>query len=430
VGRIGAPFSGKFEMAEEVIVPKLGMAAAVVTLTEWKIEEGGRVQKGDPILDIEAEKSSFEVPSPGSGILHILLAQGEETDVNTVVALIAATEAEYASLRDGGGADAGSTEAPQEVREAPQPALALDVRDGRAPISPVARRLAAEHDLDVTKIIGTGPDGRIQKEDVEREIEARKSGGVAVSAAPGAADAGKRVKQTIPYKGMRKVIGENMKYSLATNAPNTMSGDFDLTVMAKYREALVDQEGKFGVRITYAELLIYAVAKALKQLPLMNSSLIENEIKLWEDINIGMAVALGERGEKGLVVPVIKGADQMSLVEISKAAKSLGERARADQLAPQEMTGGTFTVSNFGSVGVSAYSTPIINAPEVGILAVGRMTKKPVVKNDEIVIAPLLPYSLSHDHRVIDGAVAEAFLTILKDLVENTNADLDDLVAS
>jgi pyruvate dehydrogenase E2 component (dihydrolipoamide acetyltransferase)/2-oxoglutarate dehydrogenase E2 component (dihydrolipoamide succinyltransferase) len=411
-------------MAEEVIVPKLGMAAAVVTLTEWKIEEGGQVQKGDPILDIEAEKSSFEVPAPGSGFVHILLAQGEETDVNTVVALIAETEAEYAALRDGGPAATGSAEAAAEARDAPPPA-AQGPRDGHVPISPVARRLAAEHDIDVTKVVGTGPEGRIQKEDIEKEIEARKSG-----AAAGDVHGGKRVKTTIPYKGMRKVIGENMKTSLAVNAPNTMSGDFDLTVMAKYRDALVDQERDLGTRITYAELLIYAVAKALKQLPLMNSSLIENEIKLWEDINIGMAVALGERGEKGLVVPVIKGADKKSLVEISKAAKSLGERARADALALDEMTGGTFTVSNFGSVGVSSYSTPIINAPESGILAVGRMTKKPVVRNDEIVIAPILPYSLSHDHRVIDGAVAEAFLTILKDLLENPSADLDDLVAS
>ncbi len=207
--------------------------------------------------------------------------------------------------------------------------------------------------------------------------------------------------------------------SLAVNAPNTMSGDFDLTLAAQYREALVTREGELGTRVTYAEILIWAVARALAKFPLMNSSLIDNEIKVWKTINVGMAVALGDHGEKGLVVPVIRDAANKSLVEISKVAKDLGQRARNDKLLPEEMTGGTFTVSNFGSVGVSAYSTPIINMPEAGILGVGRLTKKPIVRGDQIIIAPMLPYSLTHDHRITDGAAAERFLTILKDIIEN-----------
>ena len=403
-------------MAEPLIVPKLGMAAAVVTLTEWKVKEGGRIEKGDAVLDIEAEKSTFEMPSPITGFLHILMPEGVETDVNTMVGFIAETQAEYDSLTKAAGDDAAPAPAvaAKPAPQATQPATAT--ANGHIFITPVACRMAKEADLDIRTLAGSGPNGRIQKVDVEQAIAARKTGApVAAPVAPGE----KEVAQVIPYRGMRKVIGENMMRSLAVNAPNTMSGDFDLTLAAQYREALVTREGELGTRVTYAEILIWAVARALAKFPLMNSSLIDNEIKVWKTINVGMAVALGDHGEKGLVVPVIRDAANKSLVEISKVAKDLGERARNDKLLPEEMTGGTFTVSNFGSVGVSAYSTPIINMPEAGILGVGRLTKKPIVRGDQIIIAPMLPYSLTHDHRITDGAAAERFLTILKDIVEN-----------
>ena len=403
-------------MAEQLIIPKLGMAAAVVTLTKWQIEEGARVEKGATVLDIEAEKTTFEMPAPSSGFLHILLAEGEETDVNTVVGLIAATEEEYAALKQGQAAGAPA-EQPGQASVEKQEMSATVTGGDRIVISPIARKMAAERGIDVATVAGSGPGGKIQKEDIEREIERRQSAPASDSTP------GKRIKSILPYKGMRKVIGENMMKSLATNAPNTFFGDFDLTEMVKYREELVRQERTLGTRITYAELLIHAVARALQQFPLMNSSLIDNEIKLWEDINIGMAVALGEQGDKGLVVPVIRNADGKSLVEISILAKQLSQKARAEKLVPDEMTGGTFTVSNFGSVGVSSYSTPIINIPESGILGIGRLTKKPIVKNDAIVIAPMLPYSLTHDHRVTDGAAAEGFLGILKQLVEKPSPD-------
>lgn len=403
-------------MAEPLIVPKLGMAAAVVTLTEWKVKEGGRIEKGDAVLDIEAEKSTFEMPSPITGFLHILMPEGVETDVNTMVGFIAETQAEYDSLTKAAGDDAAPAPAvaAKPAPQATQPATAT--ANGHIFITPVARRMAKEADLDIRTLAGSGPNGRIQKVDVEQAIAARKTGApVAAPVAPGE----KEVAQVIPYRGMRKVIGENMMRSLAVNAPNTMSGDFDLTLAAQYREALVTREGELGTRVTYAEILIWAVARALAKFPLMNSSLIDNEIKVWKTINVGMAVALGDHGEKGLVVPVIRDAANKSLVEISKTAKDLGERARNDKLLPEEMTGGTFTVSNFGSVGVSAYSTPIINMPEAGILGVGRLTKEPIVRGDQIIIAPMLPYSLTHDHRITDGAAAERFLTILKDIIEN-----------
>ena len=413
-------------MAERLIVPKLGMAAAVVTLSKWQVQEGDRVEKGDAVLDIEAEKTTFEMSAPSSGFLHMLAAEGEEADVSTVVGLIAATEEEYAALLTGGEANAAADQADRKADVERAPAAAKAGDGVQVPVSPVARKMAAAHNIDVAQITGTGPGGRIQKEDIERAIDAQKSG--AVRTPSESIHVGKRIKSTIPYKGMRKIIGENMIKSLAVNAPNTFFGDLDLTEMVKYRENFVRQEKKLGVRITYAEMLIYAVAKALRQFPLMNSSLIDDEIKLWEDINIGMAVALGDQGEKGLVVPVIKNADTKSLLEISANAKELAQKARAERLSSEEMTGGTFTISNFGSMGVSSYSTPIINSPESGILGIGRLTKKPVVKDDQILIAPMLPYSLSHDHRVTDGAAAETFMRIVKDLVENPRAVFGDLV--
>lgn len=425
-------------MAEQLIVPKLGMAAAVVTLTAWKAKDGDRVETGDPVLDIEAEKSTFEMEAPKSGYLVILLEEGVETDVNTVVGLIAETEAEYAALRGGGESVSEPVliekAAPAEV----QPASSSRGGGERIFISPLARRIAAENGLDIAALAGSGPQGRIQRKDVEAALAARKPAPANVPAAgsarpafapPSAADAaGKQLKEVIPYRGMRKAIGQNMMRSLAINAPNTMSGDFDLTIMAKYRENFVQQEGRLGTRITIAEMVMYAVAKALKQFPLMNSSLIDDEIRLWDSVNIGMAVALGEHGEKGLVVPVIRDADRMSLVDLSKAAKLLAEKARTDRLAPEERSGGTFTVSNFGSMGVSSYSTPIINLPESGIIALGRLQKKPIVRNDGIVIAPMLPYSLTHDHRVTDGAAAERFLAIVKGHVENRSAELSEMI--
>jgi pyruvate dehydrogenase E2 component (dihydrolipoamide acetyltransferase) len=408
-------------MVEQIIVPKLGMAAAEVTLTEWRVAEGSRVEKGDPVLDIEAEKTSFEMTAPATGFVHILMKEGEETDVNTIVGLIAESEEEYSALLRDDGQAAPAAAPVQSARQEQAPLAEKTAGAAPLPISPIARKLAAEHNVDIASVAGSGPGGRIQKEDVERAIEAQALSAVRPT------DSGKTIRSTIPYKGMRKTIGENMMRSLAVNAPNTMSGEFDLSETVKVRERLVAQEASLGARITYAEILIFAVARALRAFPLMNSSLIEDEIKLWQEVNIGMAVGLGEHGEEGLLVPVIRNADVRSLVDISLSAKDLGQKARAGSLSPDEMSGGTFTVSNFGSVGVSAYSTPIINHPESAILGIGRLTQKPVVKRDEIVIAPMLPYSLTHDHRVTDGAAAEAFLRILKEHVENVGPLLSEI---
>lgn len=414
-------------MASELIVPKLGMAVAVATLTEWKAREGERIEKGDNVLDIEAEKSAFEMTAPVSGWLHILVEQGVEVDVNSVVALIAQDEAEYAALAGTGASEAAvaAPEAPVPVQPAPPPPQAGE--GDRLFATPIARRMAAENGLDLASITGTGPRGRVQRDDVKRAIAASRDAIPAPTAptayAAATAHPGLTAGRVLPYAGMRKAIGENMMRSLAINAPNTMAGEFDVTVLARHRLALVREEARLGTRITWANLLIQAVAQALRRFPLMNSSLIGGEIRMWDQVNVGMAVAIGSDGTGGLVVPVIRGADKLSLVELSQAVTDLGARAREGRLGAAEMTGGTFTVSNFGSLGVSSFSTPIINPPESGIIGIGRLTEKPIVRNGGIVVAPMLPWSLTHDHRVIDGAAAERFLSILKEIIENPGDD-------
>jgi len=271
--------------------------------------------------------------------------------------------------------------------------------------------------LDISKIVGTGPEGRITKDDIEREIEAKKT---EIHKVPTEIHLGKRVKTTIPLKGMRKTIAEHMHRSLSVSAQVTTIAEFDVTDLVKLRENLLRQEKTIGTRITYTEILVFIITKALKDHPLINSSLIDNEIKIWEDINIGVAVGLGEKGDKGLIVPVIKNADQKSLVDLSKMMKSLAEKAQAGKLMPDDVTGGTFTLTSLGGRGVGLYQTPIINQPEAAILGVGRIRDRAVVKDGQIVIAPMMPCSITVDHRIIDGVIVENFLGRLQELIENT----------
>jgi len=432
-------------MAEQVIIPKLGMFSSAVTLTEWKVPEGGRIETGDPVLDIEAEKTTFEMPAPASGFLHILTPQGSEMDVNTVVGLIAATQEEYDALAGGASPAAANAADAAPPAAQPEPAPAQAENGGRQFSTPLARRLAREAGIDLAGIAGSGPNGRVQKRDVEqaaRRGAAAHAPAVTMAPAPAVPVAspvtpspvaapsanGRAIRGTLPYKGMRRSIGENMMRSLAVNAPNTMMGEFNFSAMVRARELLVARAERIGARITYSDLVLHAAAQALRAAPLINSSLVGDEIVIWDDINIGMAVGLGPNGDEGLLVPVIRNADRLSLVEISRKTKELADKARAGKLTAPDMGGGTFTVSNFGSLGVSSFSTPIINPPEAGIVAIGRMAKKPIIQNDGILIAPMLPYSLTHDHRIVDGAAAEHFLHAFKKAIENPSPEIGELV--
>jgi pyruvate dehydrogenase E2 component (dihydrolipoamide acetyltransferase)/2-oxoglutarate dehydrogenase E2 component (dihydrolipoamide succinyltransferase) len=407
-------------MAVQIVAPKLGMSMSDVTMVEWKAKEEEKVEKGSVVLVIETEKTEWNVEAGASGFLHILVQEGGKAKIGQVVGLIAETKEELEKIQKETPCELLTEkvkEAPlTEAAQAKPRAVGVEtVERERIRISPIARRMAEEHMLDITHIKGTGPDGRIIKEDIEQAIEEREKGAAPKEEIPPILYQGRKVKETIPLKGMRRVIAERMYGSLSGSAQLSFLGEFDATELVKLREAFLNKEKEIGVKITYTEILVYIIAKALKDHPDINVSLIENEIKVWEDINIGVAVALGK---EGLLVPVLKMADKKSLVEISQEIKSLVERTREGKILPHEVTGGTFTLTSGGAIGVSYYQTPVINQPESAILGTGPITEKPVVKNGQIVIASRLPYSLTFDHRVINGFGAEQFLARLKELVE------------
>jgi len=403
------------------------MAVADATIIEWKVKEGEKVEKEQVVVVIETEKLRTDLEAPAAGFIHIVLNDGDTAPVGRVIGIIAETKEELEAL---------PKEAPKEapaatVAEAPSAATAPQAEavparetaaaaggEERVKISPVARRMAEEHALDITRIAGTGPGGRIVREDIEKAIAAKGAAPAATPAAavPTEAAGEKRVKQTIPLRGMRGAIAEHMHRSLSVSAQLTAMGEIDMTQMVRLRKDLVDQESVLGTRITYTDLLVFAISRVLKNHPLINASIIDNEIKVWEDINIGVAVAL----EEGLIVPVVKAADQKSLKEISLTVKTLAEKAREGKLVPEDITGGTFTVSNLGAVGAGyRFETVIINQPESAILGTGAITERAAVRDGQIVIRPIMTYYFTYDHRVIDGAVAARFMASLIKVLED-----------
>ncbi len=405
-------------MAEYIAIPKLGMSMTEATLVEWKVKEGDQVEKGDVVLLIETEKTQWEVEASTSGFVHILVEEDVKAPVGRVVGLIAETKEELEALQKEPAKEIFTTVT--EVTEVPPveaaPPAAVRAEEGRRlRISPVARKMAEEHMIDITTITGTGPDGRIVREDIEKAIEAKKRGVPVAEAYEG-----KGVKTTIPLRRMRRAIAEHMHRSLSVAAQLTAMGEIDMTELIKRRNALVEQEEAIGARITYTDIFVLAIAKALKENPIINSSLIENEIKIWEDINIGVAVALEEGGEGGLIVPVVRNADQKSLLEINREVRALVEKARVGKLMPDDVSGGTFTLTNLGAFGGGwGFGTPIINQPQSAILGTGAITDRPVVREGQIVIRPIMTCSFTFDHRVVDGAPAGIFMAQVTQLLEN-----------
>lgn len=413
-------------MATYIAIPRLGMTSSRATLLEWKIKAGEWVEKDSPVLVIETEKVTWEIVAEISGFLHILVEEGAEVAVSRIVGVLAESKEELEAVRKEQPKEPSEVEAEAGERPSPERAQgegagkeggSLPESEVRIRISPLARKMAEEHRIDISKIAGSGPGGRITKEDIDKAIEERKMGPAAE--APSGTYQGKRIRGTVPFKGIRKTIAERMHESLAISAQLTTMAEYDVTELVRLREGLLRHEGGIGARITYTEIFVFAVSRALKDHPLLNSSLIDNEIKLWEDINIGVAVGLGEKGEKGLIVPVIKNADKMSLLQVSRATKALAEKAQAGKLVPEEVTGGTFTVTSLGGKGAGIFQTPIINQPEAAILGIGRIAEKPVVKAGQIVIASMMPCSITVDHRIIDGVIVENFLSRLQELLEN-----------
>ena len=405
-------------MAVFITIPKLGWGTEPLTLVEWKAKEGNWIEQGDIVLVITTGKITSDVEAEASGYLHILVEEGNEAPIGSAVGLIVKTREELEAIQREPPKEIITTVA--EFKEAPPaeatpvqaaaPAVAKTKGGERIRISPVARKMAEEHMIDIANIAGTGPGGRIVREDIEKAIEAKREVEV-----PPAVYQGKRVKSTIPLKGMREAIAEHMHRSLSISAQLTVMGEIDMTEVVKLRESLVGQAEVIGARITYTDIFVLAIAKLLKDNPIINSSLIDNEIKLWEDINIGVAVAL----EEGLIVPVVKDADKKSLVEINQTIRTLGEKAREGNLVPDDVTGGTFTITNLGALGGGyRFETVIINQPESAILGTGGITDRVVARDGQVVIRPIMTYYFTYDHRVITGAVAAKFLASMTKLLE------------
>ena len=401
-------------MAVSIAIPKLGWGTDALKLVEWKAKEGNWIEQGDIVLVITTEKITSDVEAEASGYLHILVEEGNEAPIGSAVGLIAKTKEELEVIQREPPKEIITTVA--ESKEAPPvqaaaPAVAKTKEGERIRISPVARKMAEEHMIDIASIAGTGPGGRIVRGDIEKAIEAKRK----VEVIP-VVYQGKRVKSTIPLRGMRKAIAEHMHRSLSISAQLTVMGEIDMTEVVKLRETLVGQAEVIGARITYTDIFVLAIAKLLKDNPIINSSLIDNEIKLWENINIGVAVAL----EEGLIVPVVKDADKKSLVEINQTIRTLGEKAREGKLVPDDVTGGTFTITNLGALGGGyRFETVIINQPESAILGTGGITDRVVVRDGQIVIRPIMTYYFTYDHRIINGAVAAKFMVNMTRLLEN-----------
>ncbi|TET45328.1 MAG: 2-oxo acid dehydrogenase subunit E2 [Dehalococcoidia bacterium] len=408
-------------MATEIKIPRVGMAVADATIIEWQFKEGDQVEERQIVVVIETEKVRTDVESPVSGFLHIMMNEGETAPAGQVIGMLAESKEALAKLQKetpaGKSAEAAQAAEPAAA-ETPkaEAAPAKEVvpaagEEGRVRISPVARKLAEEHAIDITQVAGTGPGGRIVREDIEKAIAVKEA-----APAPPAAVGERRVKQTIPLTGMRGTIAERMHHSLSVSAQLTTMGEIDMGEIVRLRNNLVAQESTLGTRITYTDILVFAIARILRDHPKINASIVDKEIKVWEDINMGVATAL----EDGLIVPVVKHADRKSLVEISKEIKTLVEKARENKLSGDEISGGTFTLTNLGALGSGwTFETAIINQPESAILRVGAITDRAVVRDGQIVARPIMTYSLTYDHRAIDGAVAARFSTSLVSALES-----------
>jgi pyruvate dehydrogenase E2 component (dihydrolipoamide acetyltransferase)/2-oxoglutarate dehydrogenase E2 component (dihydrolipoamide succinyltransferase) len=406
-------------MAVEISIPRLGTVGGDATLLEWTAQEGDAVEQDAVVLVIETQKIKFDVVAEITGLLHIIVAEGVKCPVGRVVGMIAASAEELERLQKEKPLVESGEEAPMASASSPapgaaEPAVRPETR-GDVRISPVAKRMAQEHMIDITRINRTGPEGRIVREDIEKAMVAKDK-----APKPPAAESEtigeKRVKQTIPLKGMRAAIAEHMHRSLAESAQLTAMGEIDMTELMGLRKAFVAREAAVGTRVTYNDLLVFTVAKVLKEKPVVNSSIVGNDIKVWDDINVGVAVAL----EEGLIVPVVRNADRKSISEISIISKALSEKARTGKLTPDEVSGGTFTLTNLGAAGAGwRFETAIINPPESAILGVGGITDRAVVRDGQIVIRPIMTYSFTYDHRVIDGATAVRFMARVIELLED-----------
>ena len=389
-----------------VTMPRLGATMTEGKVTEWLKKEGDAVQKGDGLFEVETEKLTSVVEAQDSGVLRkILVPEGSDVPVGGVVGILTMAGEEFTE-------EAVSAAKPVTVEERREPAgveKPEEMREIREKISPLARRLAEEYGVDILKVKGTGLEGRIVKEDILRAAQEKRPEERVELA---------KVAEIRQMSVPRKVIAEKLSRSHVTAAHVTITTSVDMTEAMALRERLAPEiERKTGTAVSYTDIIVKVVSGVLKEYPILNSTLEGDKIKLFADINIGVAVAL----EDSLIVPVVHNADRKSLAEIATYLNEKIEKVRRGQLSVDEVAGGTFTVSNLGIYDVEVF-TPIINPPECAILGVGKIIQKPWVVDDKVTIRPMATLSLSFDHRIIDGAKAAAFLQTLKENLQKPEA--------
>jgi 2-oxoglutarate dehydrogenase E2 component (dihydrolipoamide succinyltransferase) len=458
-------------MATDVVMPQMGESIAEGTIVRWIKKVGDAIERDEPLFEISTDKVDAEIPSPAAGVItEIRAKEGETVPVNSVVAVIG---------QAGAGATAAARPAKEPVRTPPAPPelartpAAVPQADGtpsqisapssapptppapqsprQAPAgdalksgpgvedalrqrsSPLVRRIAKEHDIDISRIRGTGIGGRVTKDDIVAFIspsqasapqvtpsqsstasssaaQGQRPGAPAASASAGAGLAG----QVVPMSVMRRRIAEHMVASRRTSAHVHSVFEVNFGRVEKVRQARKAEYERAGAKLTYLSFVLKAVVDALRAVPVVNASVDGDNIVYHKQINLGIAVAL----DWGLIVPVIKGADEKNLLGLSRAVADLANRARNKQLKPDEVSGGTFTITNPGVFG-AVFGMPIINQPQVAILGVGAVEKRAVVIDDAIAIRPMAYLTLGYDHRIIDGAVADEFMSHVKRTIEN-----------
>jgi len=432
-------------MAQRVIMPKQGLQMTEGTITDWIIKEGGEVKEGTPLFEMETDKVTIIIDAPASGkLLKIVCPEGETVPITELIAIIGEDGEDFSALLEDDKKENEDLPIVEEPKEKVSSKKAVQMgstiaNSGRVFISPRAKMVATKNDIDYSKVPGSGPNGYVIERDIKNYLDsAPKATPLAKKVASlndvdlsdvqgtGARDKilkddimklvearligkGKQEDTVIPFTGMRKVIADRMVDSLSVAAQATHRIKVDMSEAAKVRDAFKKADKK----VSYNDIISYSVCKALTDYPIMNSEITPEGIVLKNDVNLGIAVAI----ENGLIVPVLNHADLMTIEEIGIVTRELADKAKSGQLKPNEYKGGSFTISNLGMFGLDSF-TAIINQPESGILAVGRIEKIPVVIEDEIVIRPMMVLTLTYDHRVVDGAPAAQFLARIKQYLE------------
>ena len=402
-------------MATEVKVPTLGESITEATLGEWLKQPGDPVQADEPVASLETDKVTVEVPSPVAGVMGAHVVQPGETD--EVGALIA-------TIEESGASAAAPAPAAAAPAPAAAPATAAPASDAVA-LSPSARRAVLEHGVDPSTIQGTGRDGRLTREDVEAAAAGRPAAVPAAPAAPApaAAPADNRREERVRMTRLRKTIATRLKEAQNTAAMLTTFNDVDMGAVIDARTKYKDLfEKKHGVRLGFMGFFVKAACMALKDVPSVNARIEGDDIVYHDYADISVAVS----APQGLVVPVIRNAESLSVAGIEKTIGDFGKRAKSGELKMEEMKGGTFTISNGGVFG-SLMSTPIINPPQSAVLGLHRIEDRPVVRNGQVVVRPMMYMALSYDHRIIDGREAVTFLVAIKNAMEDPTRLLIDL---